>query len=56
MTLFAEASHAAWLLEAVFFVGSMSVVVRRFCLPAYIYHLLWPGTPATRCPSPSGRV
>jgi len=54
MTLFAEASHAAWLLEAVFFVGSMSVVVRRFCLPAYMYHLLWRRTPATPCAS--GRV
>ena len=56
MTLFAGASHAAWLLEGVFVAGSMSVVVRRFCLPAYVYHLLWSRTPATPCPSPSGRV
>ena len=49
-TLFA-ASPAAWLFESVFVFGSMSVVVRRFCLPAYVYHLLWSGTPATPCPS-----
>ena len=56
MTLFAGASLPAWLLEGVFVVGSTSVVVRRFCLPAYVYHLLRSGTPATPCPSPSGRV
>jgi len=50
MTLFAGASPAAWLLQSVFVAGSMSVVVRRFCLPAYVYHLLWSGTPATPCP------
>ena len=54
MTLFAGASHAAWLIEAVFVAASMSVVIRRFCLPAYVYHLLWSRT-ATPCPSP-GRV
>ena len=48
--LFAGASHAAWLIEGVFVAGSMSVVVRRFCLPAYMYHLLWPRTPAAPCP------
>ena len=56
MTLFAGASLAAWLFEGVFVAGSMSVVVRRFCLPAYVYHLLWSRTPATPCPSSSGRV
>ena len=56
MTLFAGASLASWLLEGVFVAASMSVVVRRVCLPAYVYHLLWPGTPVTPCPSPSGRV
>jgi hypothetical protein len=56
LTLFAGASHAAWLVEGVFLAGSMSVVVRRFCLPAYVFYLLWPRTPATPCPSPSGRV
>jgi len=56
MTLFAGASQAAWLFEGVFVAASMSVVVRRFCLPAYVYHLLWSRTPATPCPSPSGRV
>jgi hypothetical protein len=55
VALFAEASSAALLLEGVFVVASMSVVVRRFCLPAYIYHRLWPRTPLTPCPSPSGR-
>jgi hypothetical protein len=55
MTLFAGAPHAAWLLEGVFLAASMSVVVRRFCLPAYMYHLLWSRTPATPCPSRSGR-
>ena len=56
MALFAGASPAAWLLESVFVAASMSVVVRRFCLPAYVYHLLWSGSPATPCPSPSGRM
>ena len=56
MTLFAGVSPLAWLLEGVFVAGSLSVVVRRLCLPAYVYHLLWPRTPATPCPSPSGRV
>ena len=56
MTLFAGVSPLAWLLEGVFVAGSLSVVVRRVCLPAYVYHLLWPRTPATPCPSPSGRV
>jgi len=56
MTLFAGASPAAWLLESVFVAGSMSVVTRRFCLPAYVFHLLWSGTPATPCPSSPGGV
>ena len=56
MALFAGVSPAAWLLESVFVAGSMSVVVRRFCLPAYVYHLLWAGTPATPCPSSPGRA
>ncbi len=56
MTLFAGASLAAWLLEGVFVAASMSVVVRRFCLPAYVYHLVWTRTPPTPCPSPSERV
>ena len=56
MTLFAGASYAAWLLEGVFVAASMSVVVRRLCLPAYMFHRLWPRTPATPCPSRSGRA
>jgi hypothetical protein len=56
MTLFAGASVAAWLLEGMFVAGSMSVVVRRVCLPAYVYHLLWSRTPAMPCPSRSGRA
>jgi hypothetical protein len=56
MTLFAGVSPLAWLLEGVFVAGSLSVVVRRLCLPAYVYQLLWPRTPATPGPSPSGRV
>ena len=56
MALFAGAPHAAWLLEGVFLAASMRVVVRRFCLPAYVYHLLRSRTPATPCPSPSGRA
>ena len=56
LTLFAGASPAAWLFESVFVAGSMSVVTRRFCLPAYVYHLLWSGTPVTPCPSSPGRV
>ena len=54
MTLLAGASHAAWLIEGVFVAGSMSVVVRRLCLPAYMYHLLWPRTPARQCPPSLG--
>ena len=56
MTLFAGASRAAWLFEGMFVAASMSVVVRRFCLPAYVYHLLWTRTPAMPCPSRVGRV
>lgn len=56
ITLFAGSSHAAWLLEGVFVAASMSVVVRRSCIPAYVYYLLWPRTPATPCPSPSWRA
>ena len=54
--LLAGALHAAWLVEAVFVVASSSVVVRRFCLPAYAYHLLWSRTPAIPCPSRPGRL
>ena len=53
MTLFAGALHEAWLIEGVFVLASMSVVVRRFCLPAYVFHLVWPRTPVTPCPSRS---
>jgi hypothetical protein len=53
MMLFAGAFYLAWLMEGVFIVASTSVVVRRFCLPAYVYHLLWPRSPATPCPSRS---
>ena len=56
IALLTGASLAAWLIEGAFFAGSMSVVVRRLCLPAYVYHLLWSGTPATPCPSRSGRA
>ena len=56
LALFAGAWHAAWLLEGVFLAASMSVIVRRFCLPAYLYHLMWSRTPATPCPSASGRL
>jgi len=56
MTLFAGAWQAAWLLEGVFVAASMSVVVRRLCLPARVYHLLWTRTPATPCPRPAGPV
>ena len=54
MTLLTGASHAAWLIEGVFVAGSMSAVVRRVCLPAYVYHLLWPRTPARQCPPSLG--
>ena len=50
IALFAGAVSLAWVLEGIFVVASMSVVTRRFCLPAYVYSLLWPGTPATPCP------
>jgi Domain of unknown function (DUF4395) len=56
ITLFTGASYAAWLLEGVFVFASMNVVVRRFCVPAYVFHLLRPGTPASPCPSASGRA
>ena len=50
MTLFAGALRTAWVLEGIFVAASMSVVVRRFCLPAYVFHVLWPRTPAVPCP------
>ena len=50
IALLAGAVRLAWLLEGIFAVASMSVVVRRFCLPAYVYALLWPGTRPTPCP------
>ena len=56
ITLFTGESHVAWLLEGVFIAASMNVVVRRFCVPAHVYHLLRPGSPETPCPSSSGRV
>jgi hypothetical protein len=31
---------AAWILEGVFVAGAASAVVRRFCLPAHLYHVL----------------
>jgi hypothetical protein len=52
LLLFAGALRVAWLLEAIFVVASTSVVVRRFCLPAYVYALLWPGMTPTPCPPP----
>jgi hypothetical protein len=30
----------AWLLEGLALVSVASVVVRRFCMPAYLYHVL----------------
>ena len=30
----------AWILEAVFIIAAASAVVRRFCLPAHLYHVL----------------
>ena len=56
IALFTGATQAGWVIEGVFLAGSMSVVVRRVCLPAYVYHLLWSGTHATPCPSRSGRA
>jgi Domain of unknown function (DUF4395) len=55
VTLLAGVSHAAWLFEGLFVAASMSVAVRRVCVPANVYHLLWSGTPATPCPSSLGR-
>ena len=49
LMLFSGAARAAGLLECVFIAASMSVVVRRFCVPAYVFHLLWPGAPAAPC-------
>ena len=54
ITILTGASRASWLFEAVFVAASMSVVVRRVCLPAKAYHLLWRGTRATPCPSSPG--
>jgi hypothetical protein len=36
----AEATITARLLEGVFLIGVASAVVRRFCLPAHLYHVL----------------
>jgi len=51
LTLLGGVSHLAWLLEGVFVAATMSVAVRRLCLPARVYHRLWPRTPVTPCPS-----
>jgi hypothetical protein len=40
LALWAGATTTAWLLEGVFLVGVASAVVRRFCLPAHLYHVL----------------
>jgi hypothetical protein len=54
ITILTGASRASWLFEGVFVAASMSVVVRRVCVPARVYRLLRPGTPATPCPSSRG--
>ena len=50
IALLAGAVRVAWLLEGIFVVASLSVVTRRFCLPAFVFHLLWPRAGATPCP------
>jgi hypothetical protein len=40
MALGTGATDAAWVLEGVFVVAIASAVVRRFCLPAHLYHVL----------------
>ena len=49
IALFAEASIAAWLLEAIFAAAVTAVVVGRRCLAAELYQLLRPQTPARPC-------
>ena len=56
VSLAAGATRTAWLFEGVFVAGSMSVVVRRVCLPALMYQRLWSGTAATPCPSSAARA
>ena len=38
--LYLEAAIAAWVLEGVLVGGVLSVVIARFCVGAYTYHLL----------------
>ena len=40
LALAAEATVMAWILEGVFVAAVTSAVVRRFCLPAHLYHVL----------------
>jgi hypothetical protein len=40
LALVTEAMVMAWILEVVFVVAGASAVVRRFCLPAHLYHVL----------------
>ena len=40
LALLTEATVMAWILEGVFVVAGASAVVRRFCLPAHLYHML----------------
>jgi hypothetical protein len=40
LSLAADAIAPALILEAVFLVGAASAVLRRFCLPAHLYHVL----------------
>jgi hypothetical protein len=40
MALVTRATMLAWILEGVFVVAVASVLLRRFCLPAHLYHVL----------------
>jgi hypothetical protein len=40
LALVIEAPAIAWILEGVFIIAVASAVVRRFCLPAHLYHVL----------------
>jgi hypothetical protein len=53
MALVTGATMMAWILEGIFVAAVVSVVLRRFCLPAHLYHVLRRQPTLSECPSSS---
>lgn len=56
LALVAGAPRVAWAFEGLFAAAAMSPIVRRVCIPAYLYQLVWPHTSPVQCPPPSRRL